>query len=81
MYKRSVEDPEGFWAEYAEELHWFKKWDRVFEGDFGKARVKWFVGESSMLPITALTAIFNRDRGQGCHPLDRGIRGEQDLYL
>jgi acetyl-CoA synthetase len=44
MYKRSLEDPEGFWGEYAEELHWFKKWDHVYEGDFAKARVKWFVG-------------------------------------
>ncbi len=25
MYKRSVEDPEGFWLEQAELLHWFKK--------------------------------------------------------
>ncbi len=44
MYERSLEDPEGFWAECAEELHWFKKWDRVYEGDFGRAQVKWFVG-------------------------------------
>ena len=25
MYKRSVEDPEGFWAEYASTLEWYKK--------------------------------------------------------
>ena len=24
LYKRSIEDPEGFWAEAAEDLHWFK---------------------------------------------------------
>ena len=30
LYKRSVEDPEGFWAEMAEKnLTWFKKWDKV----------------------------------------------------
>ncbi|NPA58368.1 MAG: acetate--CoA ligase, partial [Aquificae bacterium] len=30
MYRRSIEDPEGFWGEQAEkELHWFKKWDKV----------------------------------------------------
>ncbi|HSB06633.1 MAG TPA: acetate--CoA ligase [Thermodesulfobacteriota bacterium] len=44
MYQRSIKDPEGFWGEYAEELHWFKKWDKVYEGDFGKARIKWFSG-------------------------------------
>ncbi len=43
IYKRSIKDPEGFWAEKAEQLHWFKKWDCVFrytEPPF----VKWFEG-------------------------------------
>ena len=32
MYARSIEDPEGFWAEQAEQfVHWFKKWDKVWE--------------------------------------------------
>ncbi|RME68187.1 MAG: acetate--CoA ligase [Nitrospirae bacterium] len=45
MYRRSVEDPEGFWAEMAEEhLHWYKKWDKVLEYDFQKPYVKWFIG-------------------------------------
>ncbi|MCD6382885.1 MAG: acetate--CoA ligase [Thermoplasmata archaeon] len=44
MYKRSLEDPEGFWAEAAENLHWFKKWEKVFEWDKEKAEIKWFIG-------------------------------------
>ena len=33
-YARSMEDPEGFWAERAEELvTWEKKWDKVLECD------------------------------------------------
>ncbi|HEX9860533.1 MAG TPA: acetate--CoA ligase [Nitrospirota bacterium] len=45
MYRRSVEDPEGFWAEMAgENLDWFKKWDKVLEYDFHKPEVKWFIG-------------------------------------
>ncbi|RWX49391.1 Acetyl-coenzyme A synthetase N-terminus, partial [Candidatus Electrothrix marina] len=36
-YQRSMEDPEGFWAERAEELvTWDKKWDKVLEYDFDK---------------------------------------------
>ncbi len=35
LYKRSVEDPDGFWAEMAEKhLHWFKRWDTVEEYSF-----------------------------------------------
>ena len=43
LHKRSVEDPEGFWAEVAEELHWFKKWDTVLN-DSDKPFLKWFEG-------------------------------------
>ena len=43
IYQRSIEDPEGFWAEMAENLHWFKKWDSVFHYT-EKPFVKWFEG-------------------------------------
>jgi len=35
-------DPEGFWARMAEELHWFKKWDRVLE--WKPPHAEWFLG-------------------------------------
>ncbi|MDF1541607.1 MAG: acetate--CoA ligase [Anaerosomatales bacterium] len=45
MYKRSIEDPEGFWAEMAEEyLYWHKKWDTVLDYEFETPRVEWFKG-------------------------------------
>jgi len=45
MYKQSLDDPEGFWAEQAEKrLHWTKKWDKVVEWDFKKGSIKWFLG-------------------------------------
>jgi acetyl-CoA synthetase len=44
-YKRSVEDPEGFWADMADEmLDWNKRWDTVLDYDFAKPYVKWFSG-------------------------------------
>ncbi len=45
MYRRSVKDPEGFWAEMAEKnLSWFKKWNKVMECDLTKPEIKWFTG-------------------------------------
>ena len=45
LYARSVNDPEGFWAEQAEkQVDWFQKWDTVLEWDFHKADIKWFLG-------------------------------------
>jgi acetyl-CoA synthetase len=42
LYKQSIEDPEKFWAGAAQELHWFKPWDKVLEWNLPWA--KWFVG-------------------------------------
>jgi acetyl-CoA synthetase len=45
IYRRSVEDPEGFWGEMAEkQLTWYSKWDKVLEYDFNKPEIKWFQG-------------------------------------
>lgn len=45
MYERSVKDPEGFWAEMAEELiDWYEKWDRVVDYSFeDRIYIKWFI--------------------------------------
>jgi acetyl-CoA synthetase len=45
MYKRSVSDPEGFWAEQAEKfVTWFKPWNKVLEWDFHDPYIRWFDG-------------------------------------
>lgn len=43
-YKRSVEDPEGFWAEVAGNFYWRKKWDKVLNWNFTDPKVEWFAG-------------------------------------
>lgn len=43
-YKKSIEDPEGFWSEVAEGFHWRKKWDKVLDWNFSEPRVEWFKG-------------------------------------
>jgi acetyl-CoA synthetase len=44
VYKLSVEDPEGFWADVAEHFHWRRKWDKVLEWNFDEPKVEWFKG-------------------------------------
>jgi acetyl-CoA synthetase len=45
MYTRSVNDPEGFWSEQAEQfLDWSQRWDKVLEWDFKEAHIRWFEG-------------------------------------
>ena len=43
-YKKSVEDPEGFWGAIAENFLWRKKWDKVLEWNFKDPKIEWFKG-------------------------------------
>jgi acetyl-CoA synthetase len=44
LYEKSTNDVDGFWGEMAEQLDWYKKWDKVLEWDFNKPEVQWFLG-------------------------------------
>ncbi|HVE60420.1 MAG TPA: acetate--CoA ligase [Chitinophagaceae bacterium] len=41
-YKKSLEDPDGFWADVAQHFQWRKKWDKVLEWNFTEPSIKWF---------------------------------------
>jgi acetyl-CoA synthetase len=49
-YKRSVDNPEAFWAKHASKFTWQKKWDKVLDWDFVKHDVRWF--QNGKLNIT-----------------------------
>ncbi|MBN2447461.1 MAG: propionyl-CoA synthetase [Phycisphaerae bacterium] len=42
-YRRSLEDPNGFWAEAAEGINWDQRWERVLD-DGNPPMYRWFVG-------------------------------------
>jgi acetyl-CoA synthetase len=44
IYQKSISDPEAFWGELAEQLDWYKKWDKVLVADFKNAKHEWFIG-------------------------------------
>jgi len=43
-YKQSVEQPEQFWADIADNFYWRKKWDKVLEWNFKEPKIEWFKG-------------------------------------
>lgn len=43
-YRKSVENPEQFWGEIAENFSWRKKWDKVLEWNFKEPKIEWFIG-------------------------------------
>ncbi|HXI92520.1 MAG TPA: acetate--CoA ligase [Blastocatellia bacterium] len=52
LYREAEEDPEKFWGQIANDLHWFRKWDKVLEWDLPWA--KWFVGGQINLSYNCL---------------------------
>ncbi|MBK7104793.1 MAG: acetate--CoA ligase [Ignavibacteriae bacterium] len=53
LYKKSIKDREGFWAEQAENLEWYKKWDKVLD-ESEKPFYKWFVGGKTNIVQNAI---------------------------
>jgi acetyl-CoA synthetase len=58
IYKKSVEDPEGFWGEIAADFFWYKKWDKVLSYNFditkGKVFHEWFKGGKTNMCYNAI---------------------------
>jgi len=52
VYDQAAKDPEGFWASYARELHWFSPWERVL--DWTLPYAKWFPGGRTNIAYNAL---------------------------
>ena len=55
MYKRSIEDPDGFWSEIANGFYWKEKWAKVREFDFkNEISIKYFLGATTNITYNAL---------------------------
>mgnify|MGYP002641071901 CR=1 FL=1 len=58
MYKKSIEDPEGFWSEIAKQFHWEKPWNTVRSFNYhiskGPISIKWFEGGKTNMAYNCL---------------------------
>ena len=78
VYARSVADPEGFWAEAAEELHWFRRWDDVFQWEYPNFR--WFVGGQTNIAYNALDRHLTTERRNKAALIWLGEDGTEQVY-
>jgi propionyl-CoA synthetase len=62
-YVRSLAKPEEYWAAAAEDLHWDRRWDRVFD-DARPPYYRWFVGGMLNTCYNALDVHVDRGRGK-----------------
>ncbi|WP_373498153.1 propionyl-CoA synthetase [Desulfococcus sp.] len=61
-FQQSIKDPEGFWGKAAEEIHWYKKYDKVLD-DSNKPMYRWFSGGELNTCYNALDVHIERGRG------------------
>ena len=61
-FRRSIDDPESFWGEAAEEIHWYRKWDRVLD-DSHPPFYRWFPGGQMNTCYNALDRHVEDGRG------------------
>src|SRR5262245_42037318 len=63
IYTLSLREPERFWAAAAEDIHWDRRWERVFD-DSRKPFYRWFVGGALNTCYNALDRHIDRGRGK-----------------
>jgi acetyl-CoA synthetase len=73
--EEAAEDPDAFWARAAEELPWFKTWERVFLHEFPSFR--WFVGGETNLCHAAVDRHVAAGRGGHAALVWASERGER----
>ncbi len=62
IFKRSIQDPNGFWGEAAEAISWYKKWDKVLD-DSNVPFYRWFAGGELNTCYNALDRHVETGRG------------------
>ena len=78
IYEEADRDFEGFWARFAGELSWFKKWDRVLEWDPPFA--KWFVGGRINVSYNCLDRHVQTHRRNKAALVWEGEPGDRRVY-
>jgi acetyl-CoA synthetase len=85
LHARATKDPEAFWAAEAEELDWFKKWDKVLE--WTPPHAKWFTGGQINVSVNCVDRHIETSRRNKAALIWEGEPGDRrtltywDLYV
>ena len=84
MYDRSIEKPDEFWAEMADQFYWEKKWDTVRDYNFsvskGPIHIEWFKGGKTNISYNCLDRHL-KDRGDQTALIWEGNNVGEDLEI
>ena len=77
-YQRSIQDPEAFWADVADELEWFKPWSKVFQWDY--PNFKWFIDAKCNITYNCLDRHVAQGRKNKAAFIWLGEDGSERVY-
>ena len=64
LYRRSIQDPDGYWAEVAKDFVWFKKWDKVRSFSFkDDIFIRYYEGAKTNITVNCLDRHVEAGRG------------------
>jgi len=78
IYDSSLRDRDAFWANIAERITWYKKWDTVSNVDFKKAEIKWFEGGKLNISYNCLDRHVEAGKGDRTALIWEGNNPEED---
>ncbi len=81
IYDRSIQDRDAFWAETAERITWFKKWDTVSNFNFVNADIKWFEGGKLNVSYNCLDRHVEAGYGDRTALIWEGNDPNEDKYI
>src|SRR5256886_5369269 len=73
--REATDDPEGFWGRAAEQVPWFKKWERVL--DWQPPTFRWYSGGMSNLAYNCVDHHVAAGRGDHLALITENERGER----
>jgi hypothetical protein len=53
IFRKSIQDPSGFWEDAAKAIDWYKNWDKVLD-DSHELFYRWFTGGAPSTRFNAL---------------------------
>ena len=81
IYDRSIQDRDAFWAETAERITWFKKWETVSNFNFVNADIKWFEGGKLNVSYNCLDRHVEAGYGDRTALIWEGNDPNEDKYI
>lgn len=80
VFKKSIEEPEEFWAELAEEINWYKPFTKVLDNS-NQPFTKWFVGGEMNTCYNCLDRHIENGRGKRIALIyDSPLNGKVEMY-